>query len=59
LFRYARAALPDYVRAHELELKNLLGDRSAAEEIPRSAAGTTRGAESMPRDAGMEVARAN
>jgi enolase-phosphatase E1 len=43
LFPYARAALPDYVRAHELELKNLLGDRSAAEEIPRSAAGATWG----------------
>jgi enolase-phosphatase E1 len=43
LFPYARAALPAYVRAHELELKSLRGDRSAAEEIPRSAAGATWG----------------
>jgi enolase-phosphatase E1 len=29
LFPYARAALPDFVRAHESELKNLVGDIAA------------------------------
>jgi enolase-phosphatase E1 len=41
LFPYARDALPDFVRAHELELKPLADDRSTAEEIPRSATGAT------------------
>jgi enolase-phosphatase E1 len=44
LFPYARHALPGFVRAHELELKALTGDRSAAEGIPRSAAGAPRDA---------------